>query len=181
MKVLCGQCRKPLDRWPVMVKRHKVFFCNSSCQALYRLGKKRDKSIGLKISVAKKANPTRYWLRKKRYPETIEKMRQAMLGRVYPNRNKTKNHTYLVWLKNENGRRKRSAPGTHSFQQWLELKKLYKNTCPCCLRKEPEIKLTEDHIVPLSLGGSNGIENIQPLCKSCNSKKHTNSTKYPCP
>ena len=74
--------------------------------------------------------------------------------------------------------RKKEAIGNHTFGEWELLKKQYGYTCPACGRKEPEIKLTEDHIIPLSKGGSDYIENIQPLCVSCNTRKYTKTTKY---
>lgn len=73
---------------------------------------------------------------------------------------------------------KNSAPGTHTLQEWQELKAHYDYRCLCCNRQEPEIVLTEDHIVPLSCGGSDYITNIQPLCLSCNCSKGDKSVDY---
>jgi 5-methylcytosine-specific restriction endonuclease McrA len=61
--------------------------------------------------------------------------------------------------------------GIITAAEWRELKKKYNYTCLCCGKREPEIKLTHDHVKPLDLGGENTIENSQPLCGSCNSKK----------
>ena len=74
--------------------------------------------------------------------------------------------------------RKRGNGGSYTFDEWENLKAQYNWTCPCCKKAEPEIKLTVDHIIPLSRGGSNNIENIQPLCRGCNSKKRTKVIKY---
>lgn len=74
--------------------------------------------------------------------------------------------------------RKLNCGGSHTLKEWIILKAQYNWTCPCCHKSEPEIKLTEDHIIPLAKGGSDNIENIQPLCISCNCKKHTKVIKY---
>jgi len=74
--------------------------------------------------------------------------------------------------------RKRNAEGSHTFGEWELLKKQYGCICPACGKSEPEIKLTEDHIIPLSKGGSDYIENIQPLCVKCNTRKHARIIIY---
>lgn len=65
----------------------------------------------------------------------------------------------------------RGAEGKHTLAEWEALKKRCGYRCQRCKKKEPEVELTRDHIVPISKGGTNYIGNIQPLCKSCNSKK----------
>lgn len=49
------------------------------------------------------------------------------------------------------------------------------HTCQCCGIKED---LTLDHIVPRSRGGSNDMNNLQTLCKSCNFRKGTEFIDY---
>lgn len=60
------------------------------------------------------------------------------------------------------------ADGQFSSEEWVLLKKKHGNRCALCRNDK---KLTVDHIIPLCKGGTNYIENIQPLCMPCNSKK----------
>lgn len=67
--------------------------------------------------------------------------------------------------------RKLSNGGSHTAAEWELCKAHFGHYCLMCGRREPVVKLTKDHIVPIALGGSDGIENIQPLCQRCNSRK----------
>jgi 5-methylcytosine-specific restriction endonuclease McrA len=72
--------------------------------------------------------------------------------------------------------RKLGNGGTFTADEWKELLNKYGNKCLCCGRND--IKVTIDHVVPLILGGRNSIENLQPLCKSCNSRKNATTIDY---
>jgi 5-methylcytosine-specific restriction endonuclease McrA len=80
--------------------------------------------------------------------------------------------------KNENFRRARKAGngGRYTAQEWKDLCDYYGNKCLRCGRTD--VKLTVDHVNPIKLGGVNSIENIQPLCKHCNSSKGTKIIDY---
>ena len=43
--------------------------------------------------------------------------------------------------------------------------------CRICGKKLTKETVTIDHVVPVCRGGTNSIENLQPLCKHCNCKK----------
>lgn len=86
---------------------------------------------------------------------------------------------YNAIMLNKRRAKIKSNGGDFALEEWQTLKMQYNWTCPICKRKEPEVKLTIDHIVPIIKGGMNIKENIQPLCKNCNCRKHTKIKAYP--
>ena len=71
--------------------------------------------------------------------------------------------------------RKVQNGGEHTKEEFAALCDLYGNKCLCCAATTI---LVEDHVIPVSKGGSNNINNIQPLCVSCNSRKRDKTIDY---
>lgn len=72
--------------------------------------------------------------------------------------------------------RKVVAGGSYTLEEWSDLCATYGFMCLACERND--VQLTVDHVVPLSKGGANGVENLQPLCGSCNSSKRDRVIDY---
>jgi len=71
---------------------------------------------------------------------------------------------------------KKQADGSFTAKEFRALCKKYTNKCLCC--GSTDESLTVDHVIPLNKGGSNDIDNIQPLCLSCNSRKRDKVIDY---
>lgn len=66
---------------------------------------------------------------------------------------------------------KARSTGHIKLQEWIQLCEKSNNKCLHCGIKGDYNSLSIDHIIPFSLGGSNDITNLQPLCLKCNQKK----------
>ena len=69
--------------------------------------------------------------------------------------------------------------GTHTDEEWIALVDVCGRKCLKCQIPLSELTggtVCKDHIVPIYLGGSDGIDNIQPMCRECNTGKGNDTT-----
>jgi 5-methylcytosine-specific restriction endonuclease McrA len=123
------------------------------------------------------------------YKERYAKNRERIIQRVkeWQENNKERHaQTMKVWRNNNPDKvlayRKRmyalakAAEGSHTKQEWDDLKDKYGYKCLAC-GQVPD-KLTQGHVVSRSIGGSDYIDNIQPLCRPCSSRKQQKIIDY---
>lgn len=140
----CSNCTKEVTR-RTKAKSKRVF-CNQKCYSDFRRDKLPFNEQHAYKGVLSETDPKwKYTVRyRKAHPEIISHLKARRYAR------------------------ERGAKGSHTLEQWEKLCWKFNWKCANCKKEKP---LTKDHINPLSLGGTDYISNIQPLCRNCNSKK----------
>jgi len=96
---------------------------------------------------------------------------RKVVEREYRQREKERYRAHCIARRTK----KTEAGGSFTAKEWLDLCSEYGDKCLCCTKEKP---LTADHVIPISKGGTSWINNIQPLCLSCNCSKGDKCTDY---
>ncbi len=181
--VECRTCGVPLRRVRYRADRYKYFYCSPKCRGLFMRGAQASAWRGGSTEYtcgqcgapflsrpclgSGGQKPPRFCSRQcshdsqRKFPTAADRRRDSNRRASY----------------------RRRAAGTanvrrlnrqHTEEEWTALVIRYKDRCAGCKKKR---KLTRDHIIPLSKGGTDDITNIQPLCLPCNSAKRDNRTQ----
>lgn len=107
---------------------------------------------------------------KKKYNKEYAANNLSRLREYHRSYQKANTDRYNAYSRNRRAIKK-LAPGSHTIQDVTLLRELQRHRCAICkcsVKKQYHV----DHIYPLFFGGSNGKENLQILCPTCNLSKN---------
>jgi 5-methylcytosine-specific restriction endonuclease McrA len=174
--IVCKRCNQEKPRECFAGQRR---FCN---ECFIGKGAKKKYTTPESKKIAEKENSLRsYYKNKDRWKEAKRRYRLSENGRklraAHMRRYRQTESGKLVEKATKHTRRSRANNGgSFTGRELRALYDKYNNTCLCC--ECNTCKLTPDHVIPLAKGGSNTIDNIQPLCLPCNTKKGIDTTDY---
>lgn len=164
MTCLCKICGATFDANPLW--HHPTGVCGEECRKQARRINKA------KYKKTDKGRATRdRWVKSEAFKKNEYLYRQnptAQKRAAERQRQYLRNSISLRQSKKIRDNLRRKAPGRFTREELVLRFDMYGNRCQHCGTTE---NLTIDHIIPLKLGGTHFIDNIQPLCKSCNPRK----------
>lgn len=126
-----------------------------------------------KIKIYRKTNDKKQQERRNNNPDLLERRREQ--NRIASRKRQRNFREDSIVRHAKRKARLFNASGVFTTSEWIDLCARFEGKCLCCKESKP---LTADHIVPLFVGGTNSIENIQPLCVNCNSRKGIKTIDY---
>src|SRR3989304_7941437 len=185
----CGNCKKMLseDQFYVRTKSSGYIGLDSECKKCGIIGaqkwnqqhRERVNASGRKYYLKNRDERSVY--SQKRYAENHvkidkqhkewnknnpEKIKQYQ--KKWRAKNSEKNKLTMITVNARYRSKKANALGKFTAVQWKYLLDFYGLQCMMCGEGR---NLEMDHVIPISKGGMHSIENIQILCRSCNSHK----------
>jgi hypothetical protein len=194
----CAHCGKT---FPIVNGRHRLKrFCTDECRGAWRPTPTFERFckecgdsffagiLSKKIFCSKKCGHSNYRARE----DNFEKERASVHAWIKANPKKRREIKIRSYLKHADTERKRNvaynkahpeerrlakirrrvrergAAGSYTLKEFALICEKQGGKCAHCKKK---CKLTVDHIVPLSKGGTDFAYNIQGLCGSCNTQK----------
>ena len=182
---VCKECKeeKPVSEF---YKNSRAKGYRPRCKPCYYVDtKRRKKERGYKMSP--ESNEKRKAYTRKKFKEDPEfRERELERQREYRKKNRDKlnakrrakykeDPSVVKAYVHRRQARVDGAEGSFTAEEWKELFEEYDNKCLACGATE---NLGPDHVIPLSKGGTNYIDNIQPLCRSCNCSKGVKVVDY---
>jgi 5-methylcytosine-specific restriction endonuclease McrA len=82
---------------------------------------------------------------------------------------------YVANVNFQSRRRVAKYEGVVTAKDWFQILKENQNKCVYCGRSK--VKLTMDHVIPISKGGKHEPSNVLPACLSCNIRKGSKTMK----
>ncbi len=164
---ICPNCEEDFET----VHSFKVFCCKQCKDTFY------NKSKSGKDSVVRYRKSGKKYFIDREYRQRIE-YREQRKPYDYKWNQSDRGKELNVIARRRRRAKEKGAEGSHTREEFIKLAEMLDCMCPCCFETFDLKEFEEDHIIPLVKGGSDYIENIQPLCKSCNCKKHIKIVNY---
>jgi 5-methylcytosine-specific restriction endonuclease McrA len=169
--------RKHNRKW--YAKRGKGWYQQSkeNRRAQSRQAYRRERLTNLEQQLARRSR--HYWKNRERIRNLVKEQRRANperfraidRARYWRNLEKRRHQSRVA-------RARRSGVSCYlTLEQWKDLLRRFNFRCAYCLKRLTKKNRSLDHLIPLTRGGGNTLDNLVPACRRCNQRKNVQTAE----